>query len=203
VRACGAQGRNEPRRECDAGAYTFGRRPEAIGDATLKSSSVCLGLGTRGQFGLIEPHRTGGSGVPEQVTIISPMTFNPVGFNFGTFDASGSAVDNGLLCDSGTVDDTRVSFAGFERGRSVQIPVRKTFTCDDPSGTFFVKIQVHLDFATAMESFSWVVQGGTGAYEHLRRSGRGSTVSDGSDPQTGNINTYVGFLVHRTEHTSR
>src|SRR4029450_12807857 len=72
-----------------------------------------------------------------------------------------------------------------------------------PSGTFFVKIQVHLDFATAMESFSWVVQGGTGAYEHLRRSGRGSTVSDGSDPQTGNINTYVGFLVHRTEDTSR
>jgi hypothetical protein len=26
-------------------------------------------------------------------------------------------------------------------------------------------------------------------------SGLGSTVGDGSDPQTGNINTYLGFLV--------
>jgi hypothetical protein len=131
----------------------------------------------------------------EQVTIVSPMTFNPDGFNFGTFDASGSAVDEGLICESGTVDDTRVIFAGFQSERGAQIPVRKTFTCDDGSGTFFVKIQVHLDFATATESFSWVVQGGTGAYEHLRGEGHGSTVSDGSDPQTGNINTYVGFLI--------
>jgi len=132
---------------------------------------------------------------PEAVTIVSPMTFNPDGFNFGTFDASGTAVDDGLLCASGTVDDTRLLFAGFQSNRGVQIPVRKTFTCDDGSGTFFVKIQVHLDFATATESFSWVIQGGTGAYEHLHGSGDGSTVSDGSDPQTGNINTYEGFLV--------
>lgn len=123
------------------------------------------------------------------------MTFNPDGFNFGTFEASGSAVDNGTICDSGTVDDTRIIFVGFQSGRGAQIPVRKTFTCDDGSGTFFVKIQVHLDFESSTETFSWVTLGGTGDYAHLKGSGSGSTVSEGSDPQTGNINTYDGFVI--------
>jgi hypothetical protein len=132
---------------------------------------------------------------PMQVEIVSPMTFNPDGFNFGTFEASGSAVDDGSICDSGTVDDTRIIFVGFQSGRGAQIPVRKTFTCGDSSGTFFVKIQVHLDFESSTESFSWVILGGTGDYAHLKGSGEGSTVSDGSDPQTGNINTYDGFVI--------
>ncbi len=132
---------------------------------------------------------------PQQVTIVSHMNFNPDGFNYGTFEASGSAVDSGVVCDSGLVDDTRLIFAGFQSGRGIQIPVRKTFTCDDGSGTFFVKIQVHLDLATSTESFSWVVLGGTGDYVNLHGSGDGSTVSDGSHPQTGNFNTYVGFLL--------
>ena len=132
---------------------------------------------------------------PQQVEIVSHMNFNPDGFNFGTFEASGAAVDDGTICASGTVDDTGIIFVGFQSGRGAQIPVRKTFTCDDGSGTFFVKIQVHLDFASSTESFTWVVLGGTGDHSHLRGSGDGSTVSDGSDPQTGNFNTYVGFMI--------
>ena len=132
---------------------------------------------------------------PLQVEIVSHMNFNPDGFNFGTFDASGAAVDDGTICESGTVDDTGIIFAGFQSERGAQIPVRKTFTCGDGSGTFFVKIQVHLDFESSTESFTWVVLGGTGDYSHLRGSGDGSTVSDGSDPQTGNFNTYVGFMI--------
>jgi hypothetical protein len=132
---------------------------------------------------------------PEQVEIVSHMSFNPDGFNFGTFEASGTAVDNGTICDSGTVDDTRIIFAGFQSDRGAQIPVRKTFTCGDGSGTFFVKIQVHLAFESATESFSWVVLGGTGDYEQLKGSGGGTTVSDGSDPQTGNFNMYEGFVI--------
>jgi len=133
---------------------------------------------------------------PTDVTIVSHMTFNPDGFNFGTFDASGPAVDRGLICASGTVDDTRLIFAGSQSNRGAQIPVRKTFTCADGSGQVFVKIQVHLDFATSTESFTWVILGGTGAYGSVNGSGDGSTVSDGSDPQTGNFNTYDGFLLH-------
>jgi hypothetical protein len=131
---------------------------------------------------------------PQQVQIVSQMTFNPDGPNFGDFAASGAAVDSGLICASGTVLDTGIVFGGFQSGRGFQVLVRKTFTCDDGSGTIFVKIQVHAA-TDGTESFSWIVQGGTGAYEHLRGSGDGSTVPLPGDPQPGNINTYSGFLL--------
>ena len=135
------------------------------------------------------------AGTPTGVHIVSHMDFNPDGFNTGDFTASGPAVDDGLICASGTVEDTALIFAGGQSGRKAQIPVRKTFICDDDSGTLFVKIQVHLEFETSTETFSWVIQGGTGDYAGARGSGSGTTVSDGSDPQTGNFNTYDGFLV--------
>ena len=137
------------------------------------------------------------AGPPRDVTIVSHMHFNPPGeFNTGDFTASGPAVDQGLICASGDVVDTRLIFAGGQSNRGAQIPVRKTFTCGDGSGQIFVKIQVHLDFATETESFSWVIQGGTGDLAGLRGSGSGTTVGDGSDPQTGNINTYTGFALN-------
>jgi len=136
------------------------------------------------------------AGPPASVTIVSPMAFNQEGgFNHGTFEASGAAVDDGLICASGDVDDTWIIFAGFQSNRGIQIPVRKTFTCEN-GDQFFVKIQVHLDLTTATESFSWVIQGGTGGLAGLSGSGSGTTVSDGSDPQTGNINTYTGFVLN-------
>ena len=162
---------------------TTGRRARAL---------VAALAGTIAVVAMVAPVA---AAAPQQVEIVSHMNFNPDGFNFGTFEASGIAADNGTICGSGTVDDTRIIFAGFQSGRGAQIPVRKTFTCGDGSGTFFVKIQVHLDFESATESFTWVVLGGTGDYQHLKGSGGGSTVSDGSDPQTGNINTYEGFVI--------
>ena len=102
------------------------------------------------------------------------MDFNQEGgFNTGDFVASGPAVEQGLICESGTVEDTRLIFAGFQSptGR-IQIPVRKTFTCDDGSGEIFIKIQVHLDLNAQTETFSWVVLGGTGDYSASARQRR-------------------------------
>jgi hypothetical protein len=155
-----------------------------------RSAAVMLALAAAIAFAL--PTVAAG---PSEVTITSPMHFNDNDFNTGTFTAEGPAVDDGLICGSGTVNDTRLIFAGFQGGRGAQIPVRKTFTCEG-GDQFFVKIQVHLDFESATETFSWVILGGTGAYENLRGSGSGTTVSDGSDPQTGNINTYAGFVLN-------
>ena len=132
---------------------------------------------------------------PTGVHIESHMNFNPDGFNFGDFEASGPAVDAGLMCASGTVDDVRIIFAGGQSGQKAQIPVWKVFTCDDDSGQLLIKILVHLDFETSTETFSWVVLDGNGAYGDVHGSGGGSTVSDGSDPQTGNFNFYDGFLL--------
>ena len=135
------------------------------------------------------------AGSPAAVTIVSPMAFNQEGgFNHGTFEASGPAVEDGLICASGDVDDTGLIFAGGQSNRGAQIPVWKTFTCDN-GDAFYVRIQVHLDFATSTETFRWVIQGGTGDLSNLRGSGGGTTVGDGSDPQTGNINTYTGFVL--------
>jgi hypothetical protein len=131
---------------------------------------------------------------PQQVTIVSHVTFNPDGPNYGDFDASGAAVDNDAICPSGTFVDTGIRFAGFQSPRGVvQLQVAKTFTCDDGSGTFDVKMQIQADFDTGIESFRWTIMGGTGAYGSLRGSGSGSTVPN---PPIGNINTFEGFLIN-------
>ena len=134
---------------------------------------------------------------PRAVSIVSHVTFNPDGPNYGDFAATGSAVDDELVCASGTFVDTGIRFAGFQADHSgrtvVQLQVHKEFTCGDGSGTFFVKMQIQADFDTGLETFTWAVQGGTGPYENLRGSGTGSTVRD--DDGNGNTNTYAGFIV--------
>jgi hypothetical protein len=133
------------------------------------------------------------AGSPKAVTIVSHVTFNPDGPNFGTFSATGPAVTSGVICAAGTFVDTDIRFAGFQSDRGfVQLQVDKTFTCDDDSGAFFVKMQIQANFDTGIETFTWVAKGGTGDYTALRGSGTGSTVPN---PPIGNINTYEGFVL--------
>jgi hypothetical protein len=129
---------------------------------------------------------------PQPVTIVSHVTFNPDGPNFGDFTATGAAVDSGLLCGSGTFVDTGIRFAGFQSDRgTVQIQVVKEFSCGG-SDTFVVKLQIQANFDTGIETFTWVVMGGTGDFAGLRGGGSGSTVPN---LPIGNINTYMGFLI--------
>jgi hypothetical protein len=135
-----------------------------------------------------------GAASPQSVTIVSHVTFNPDGPNFGDFVTSGEATDSGLICASGTFVDTGIRFAGFQSDRgTIQIQVVKEFTCDDGTGTFRVKLQIQANFETGIESFTWVVLGGTGDYASLRGGGSGSTVPNAP---IGNINTYEGFLLN-------
>ena len=81
-----------------------------------------------------------------RVTIESHVTFNPDGPNYGSFTASGPAVDAGVLCDTGTFVDTGIRFNGFRSDRGVvQLQVDKAFICDD-GGTFAVKMQIQANF---------------------------------------------------------
>ena len=132
------------------------------------------------------------SAPPQQVSIVSHVTFNPNGPNYGDFTASGPAVDSGLLCRAGTFVDTSLRFGGFQgRPGFVEIQVGKTFTCGNATGTFDLKLQIRANLNTGMETFNWVVLGGTGAYSTLAGVGDGSTVPN---PPIGNINTYVGSV---------
>jgi len=129
---------------------------------------------------------------PKAATIVSHVTFNPDGPNFGDFTASGPAVDAGVLCRAGTFADNGIRFAGFQGNNLVQLQVLKTFTCADGSGTFAVKMQIRADFNTGMETFNWVITDGSGAYDSLHGSGTGSTVPNAP---IGNINTFEGLLL--------
>ena len=127
----------------------------------------------------------------QSVTIVSNVTFNPNGPNFGDFAASGPAVDQGLICPAGTFVDTGLKFSGFQsRTGHVQLQVVKAFTCSDGSGTFAVKLQINADFNTGIEHFTWVAAGTSGDVASLQGAGTGSTVPT----DTGNINTYVGTI---------
>jgi hypothetical protein len=130
---------------------------------------------------------------PQQVHIVAHMSKDGTGI----FEATGSAVDEGLICGSGTVLDAGNELAGWQSGQKVQVLSRKALTCTDAewipdgSGTFFVKIQIHAVFG-GDEPFTWVVQGGTGAYADVRGSGDGVTADN--TPES-NTNIYDGFLV--------
>ena len=126
---------------------------------------------------------------PQRVTIVSHVTFNPNGPNYGDFTATGA---NGLICGSGTFVDTGIKFAGYQSNRQVQITVFKEFTC--PDGTFAMKLQIHAN-SDGTESFTWIIQTGSGPYSTLKGSGVGSTVPN-ADRSTGNTNTYTGILLH-------
>jgi hypothetical protein len=153
----------------------------------LGATALFVGIGSAFN---VEPAAVGRT---QQVAIVSHMTFNDPPPNTGDFTTSGPATGSGLICGSGDVTDTRVIFVGYPSGHKYQVLVLKDFVCRDGSGTIFVKIQVHGN-VDGTESFTWVVQGGTGDYANLRGSGKGSTVPN-ADPSTGNTNFYEGFLV--------
>jgi hypothetical protein len=134
-----------------------------------------------------------GAATPRQVHLVAHMSKQ----GYGTFEATGSAVEDGLVCERGTVIDTGSVVGGYQSGQKVEVLSRKEFTCTDANGnpdgrgTFFVKIQIHVEFG-ADEPYTWVVQGGTGDLEGLGGSGQGVTEDNTS---TSNTNVYDGFLV--------
>ena len=88
------------------------------------------------------------------------------------FVASGQAVDDGLVCAEGMVDDASGKVAGFSPN-GFNFQGVKHFICDDGSGEFFVKLQARIYFSEQPVKFNWNVVGGTGDYEDLHGAGSG------------------------------
>ena len=124
---------------------------------------------------------------PQRVTIVSDMTV-PGNPNYGSFTASGSP----LICESGDVIDTRLVLLRGSFETDFVLTVNKTFTCDDKSGTFFARLLVRM--SGSVETFTWVILGGTGRYHDLFGLGSGST--EPFEGGGGVTNTYTGYLVH-------
>ena len=113
-----------------------------------------------------------------------------IGTSGETFFASGPAVSSGAVCPTGTVDDLSIVASGPSGGSSTILHVLKRFHCTDLSGTFDVRMTVHLDLVTNETTASWRVAGGTGAYTHLR--GNGSLVGTPIVPGTSIHDVYDG-----------
>jgi hypothetical protein len=124
------------------------------------------------------------STTPQRVTIVSDMLVSGTPPNEGSFTTSGRP----LICESGVVVDTRLVWLKGTNGTEYVLTVDKTFTCND--GTLFFRLLVR--GSGGVETFSWVIVGGTGRYAHTFGLGYGTTV-----PIKGGVtNTYTGYLVH-------
>ena len=106
------------------------------------------------------------------------------------FSASGVAVDEGVVCESGTME-----VGHFESPEGVTITSEEggalheaaradggvmdsyavqEFVCDDGSGAFLMKLYSRVDFAEPEASFgipTWGIESGTGDYAGLSGSG--------------------------------
>ncbi len=144
---------------------------------------------------LVVPSTAAAAGPPADLEMTVPTVFAPPGFPDGSFTATGAAVDEGLVCGTGETFVLDARPAGLQSERLVNIYVLKEFVCDDGSGSFFVKLQVHYDFIKTPEYnvFNWTIKGGTGDYESLHGSGSGMGLyADPGTPPDGVLDIYEG-----------
>jgi len=157
---------------------TFSHRARAI--VAVLAASLAL-VTVIGPVAATEPK-------PQLVTIVSDMAVVGLPHNVGTFDTV-----RGPLCSSGTVADTHlVWIVGGPDANPYVLTVNKTFVCDNGSGTFFARLLVRGN--GGVETFTWVILGGTGRYHDLFGLGSGSTVP--FEGGGGVTNTYTGYLFH-------
>ena len=107
-----------------------------------------------------------------------------------TFNASGPAVNNTIICPSGTVSDVNVSQSGSTQGAFSNYDVLKKFDCADGSGTFEIELKVKLENATGNTTASWQLANGTGNYANL--SGEGTLVGTAIVQGTSIFDVYDG-----------
>lgn len=121
-----------------------------------------------------------------------------------TFEASGPAVDAGLMCRIGTKEEVvpeKWSPPDTDKvTRNGQVISRYTCSEEGPfaGDTFVIKAQLHLDVSVGGSTWvvNWVMKDGTGAFEglHGNGSGSGDLIFDGPGPPIGAADTYTGRL---------
>jgi hypothetical protein len=103
------------------------------------------------------------------------------------FYASGTAVDNSLVCETGDVDDIGIS-SNNPGGPFQTLWITKQFDCGD--GTFDVKMVVKLNLITHDTKANWKIVSGTGAYHNLK--GNGKLVGTSIVPGVSILDVYDG-----------
>ena len=125
---------------------------------------------------------------PDNVTIVSEMSVPDAS---GTFDASGPAVDAGIICAHGNVYDLEARAVGYQSTRLTILFVHKLFVCDDESGSFEMDLNVRLVYSPQETTAQWRVVAGDEAYARLRGNGKLTAFYPGGEVV---IDTYTGGL---------
>ena len=103
------------------------------------------------------------------------------GYDNGTFSATGPAVDDGVICTSGTL-----KFLGNPDAHPAAVfRWENLHTCDDGSGTFILGVEVFHEDVSGRITGVWDISSGTDSYVGL--TGGGIVDVTRSGPQTGTI----------------
>lgn len=103
------------------------------------------------------------------VAVMNPQPEDPTAPFSGTFVAYGSAVDAGVLCNSGIIQDIANPATGWRSNQVIILHVHKHFMCDDGSGMFEMDIEVPV--TPAGTPARWVIRAGDGLYVRLFGAG--------------------------------
>ncbi len=109
-----------------------------------------------------------------------------------TFYASGPAVDAGVICPTGTQTDLINNTFGPPKGDYRFLYIVKSFSCEDGTGTFFIKMRVKLELTTGNTTARWYFTDGSGAYNHIR--GHGTLVGTPIVPGYSIMDVYDGIV---------
>jgi len=105
---------------------------------------------------------------PADITIVAlmqPQPDDPTAPFSGTFVASGPAVDAGILCENGTIQDIANPAVGWQSDQIIKLYVHKHFMCNDGSGSFEMDMQVLI--SPKGTPARWVITTGDGIYARL------------------------------------
>ncbi len=113
------------------------------------------------------------------VAIMDPNSQDPNGPMSGTFEASGPAVDAGLLCSAGAVQDVENPAYAWRSNQIIVLYVHKHFVCSDERDTFEMNMRVLLGPNGTVAR--WVITGAGGSYAGLLGAGSlsGTALEDG------------------------
>jgi len=133
----------------------------------------------------------GGSAKPPPPLGVSFVVTETFGAG-GPFQASGLAVDFGLVCPAGSTVDLgeRVAPNNGQTDAGVNFTSFKRFDCT--GGSFEVKLQVRLN--KNGDNFNWTITDGTGAYATLHGSGQGYGIYPTTPPP--DVTDYYFGTVH-------
>jgi len=107
------------------------------------------------------------------------------------FSATGEAVNEGLICPSGTVHDGKYVAACRKDGAGCNFRIEKVFACDGVE-SFTINLQAHVIFDPYNDVGTWTILHGWGDYARIHGHGTLEGIRWGGG--VGVTDTYIGLI---------